>query len=391
MQYGPINGIRLNNAAGSIYPMRIECIENRASLAGLKEPWDSLANTLKYPLLGFDWVLSCIGTIHANDRTLVFILRDDNDSIVAIAPMILTKRHGLPHLLTSGANSLFEPGGVLYSDELHLDILLKGIARHGFPVTLYRLFTNNDIRSLPKKMTLIGSPTVTSAMGLPSLYIELPDKWEDFLNGISSRRRYDHRRSRKRSMEVGTVDFKCITPTPDNVEDVLLSAYKVESSGWKGKNGSGLLNKKVLFDFFMAYGRKSSYNGLLKVFFLSVDSQNIASQIAIQAYNKLWILKIGYDEAWEKHSPGIQLTMECIHYAIENGLSSYEFLGSAEDWVRIWANRERDYKTITAYPFSWFGLAGLSIDMASHAAGLGVRRTKALSNHLLSSIGRVRA
>ncbi len=84
---------------------------------------------------------------------------------------------------------------------------------------------------------------------------------------------------------------------------------------------------------------------------------------------RFWVLKIGYDEEYSRCSPGILLIHETIRYAFTNGLKSYEFLGSDENWLHMWTKDNiRRHISIGYYPFNFIGLKRLSIDLLGFAA-----------------------
>jgi hypothetical protein len=77
------------------------------------------------------------------------------------------------------------------------------------------------------------------------------------------------------------------------------------------------------------------------------------------------VLKIGYDERWAAHSPGIQLMWEVLRHAFERRLASVELLGTAEPWLSIWTTRARAFQTLGFYPWSLRGLLGFAGDAAT--------------------------
>jgi hypothetical protein len=56
------------------------------------------------------------------------------------------------------------------------------------------------------------------------------------------------------------------------------------------------------------------------------------------------------------------LIAETVRYAASRGLVSYEFLGNADKWTRIWTQDEIQTVTIRAYPFRVRGVAALAAD-----------------------------
>ena len=103
-----------------------------------------------------------------------------------------------------------------------------------------------------------------------------------------------------------------------------------------------------------------------------------AVQIGIEFDRRLWVLKIGYDEAYARCSPGIQLSHEMIRHAVERGLDSYEFLGAEEPWQSAWPGNRREYVTLILLPWSTRGVWVLGIVSARNAASRVTRILRGL-------------
>jgi CelD/BcsL family acetyltransferase involved in cellulose biosynthesis len=82
----------------------------------------------------------------------------------------------------------------------------------------------------------------------------------------------------------------------------------------------------------------------------------------VECADRLWTLKIGYDESFGRCSPGALLTRYTIAWAAERGLRSYEFLGTAAAWTRDWTQDERRCVSLRIYPLGPKGLAALAVD-----------------------------
>jgi hypothetical protein len=64
--------------------------------------------------------------------------------------------------------------------------------------------------------------------------------------------------------------------------------------------------------------------------------------------NKLYYLKLGYDPAYARYSPGVLLHQEILTELFQEGVSELDFLGPSMEWKRDWANE--------SYPHVWFYL-----------------------------------
>ena len=121
-----------------------------------------------------------------------------------------------------------------------------------------------------------------------------------------------------------------------------------------------------LGSFYRTYAGRACARGTLRILFLKVGPDTAAAMIALEAAERLWILKIGYDERFATCSPGMLLMHEGLRYAARRGLRSYEFLGSSTDWTRRWTDRERPIQRALIYPYTVRGAAILARNTAGH-------------------------
>jgi CelD/BcsL family acetyltransferase involved in cellulose biosynthesis len=138
----------------------------------------------------------------------------------------------------------------------------------------------------------------------------------------------------------------------------------VEGSGWKRRAGSALGANQRLQAFFRTYCRLAAEAGLLRFFFLRFGSRLASAQMAVEVYDRLWLLKIGFDESLARCSPGFLLLAESLAYAHARGLRSYEFLGAAESWEARWRPAERPCGVVAFYPWTVRGGVSASLDVS---------------------------
>jgi hypothetical protein len=85
-------------------------------------------------------------------------------------------------------------------------------------------------------------------------------------------------------------------------------------------------------------------------------------QLALQGEGRFWLMKIGYDAAYARCSPGQLLMLHTIGHAAAQGLRSYEMLGNAAAWTAGWTRTLRPFVRVNAYPASWPGARALFAD-----------------------------
>ncbi|HYV15727.1 MAG TPA: GNAT family N-acetyltransferase [Conexibacter sp.] len=291
----------------------------------------------------------------------------------AIAP--LARRGRRLELL--GLPQLYEPADVLAGSEAALDALAERLVRERLPLALGRIPAEAPIvAALRRALGRRGVLRVAEAPGHPAL--TLTEVWQEPGGGLSSSRRSALRRARRKAEQAGEVTIELHAPTPEQVEALLEEAIDVEGRSWKARTGTALAASPQLARFYRVYGAEAAARGQLRVELLRIDGRAVAMQLGVEWRQRIWLLKIGFDEAHAAASPGQVLLGESIADAARRGLEGYELLGSAAPWTDVWAPELRTCVRAIAYPAgaaSGIALSGAAARAARAAAAAQARAT----------------
>lgn len=342
----------------------IEILRNGAAIDAVAAEWDALPQSRANPLLAADWFAVASRTFECPTETLTMRSRG---VLTAVAPLGTDLRAGVARLQPLGVRSLHEPSGLLYQDANALDSLCVALIAQRRPFILQRMPFDDSLRAalqraargrgLLREMAMPGAPTVNFTGDADITAFE---------SRLSSRRRQDYRRSRRRLERSGIVTFDWREPSEISVAAELEEAMRIEASSWKARGGTTLLHTGRLHAFFHEYARRMAAQRKLRIAFLRVGGVGIAMQLIIEHASRLWIYKVGYDETWAEHSPGLQLMWEVMRHACRSRLRGVELLGKVEPWLSIWSREVREYRTLIYYPFNRRGMNAFAAD-AAHA------------------------
>ncbi len=302
------------------------------------------------------------------DYELKVLVTVDGEDVTAIAPLA-TPRIGLGRLEFIGGSELSEPMDFVYRDVDALDELAEGVANLGRPMLLKRTEARSPIvaslQHAYRRRTIFYSREVA-----PVPWIPLHDGWRDPESQLSSDRRSDIGRARRRAEQEGAVSAEVIAPQPDELPELLAEVYRVEAAGWKGRSGTALAYDDRLRAFFTAFAVRAADVGMLRLAFLRIGGLPAAVQLAVESGGRYWLLKVGYDEQFKRCSPGTLLMLETVRYAAARGLTAFELLGTVEPWTRMWKASERKCVAVRAYPTSPGGLAVAALDAGRFAGNI---------------------
>lgn len=323
--------------------------------------WRQLPQVAQEFTQSVDWTLVAAERLYGADALRVVQARKDNE-VMALAPLGVSNGGGVERLEILGATTLFEPCGFGYRDEEALAALCRAVVGLGRPLVLQRIAADGALLQTFKSAARgRGQLLEFKASGSP--FVPISTSWDEYSQSLSSRRRQDYRRARRNLERAGKVEVEIRRPGPEEVEPAMAEAMRVEAASWKGRGGSAMLTNARLSGFFLQLAQRLARQGQLRVCFLRLDGAPIAMQIGVVHAGRWWVLKIGYDERWAEHSPGIQLMWDALRAAFEERLGSFEMLGSAEPWLSIWTRQERAYRTVAFYPYNGRGMVALGADI----------------------------
>jgi CelD/BcsL family acetyltransferase involved in cellulose biosynthesis len=358
--------------AAAATPYSVETLRRLDSPDDLIANWRLLPQAAQEFTQSAEWTAVAAQSLYARD-TLRFIQLSQDGDVVGLAPMAVAGGGFVERLEIAGATTLFEPCGFAYRDPETLRALCEAVVRTGRPVVLQRIEADGALAQTFKATARgRGQLLQFNASGAP--FVPIASSWDQYFQNLSSRRRQDYRRARRGLERLGQIDVEIRTPDAAAVEAGMAEAMRVEAASWKGREGSAMLTNARLSGFFLQLAARLARLGQLRLCFLRLNGAAIATQIAAVHGGRWWVLKIGYDERWAEHSPGIQLMWDVLREAFHLGLASFEMLGSAEPWLTIWTREQRTYRTLAFYPYNGRGMIALSADiMRAFAQRAGAR------------------
>jgi len=358
-----VQGLETSRAAPfAATPARLRCCRAQSldEIDGWEIPWRRLDRTAGNPLANFSWMRAFVRAFAAEvDPFFVRTMR--GQEMVALAPLVRKRIHGIRRLCLAGAAELHEAVDPCCNDERALERLFAWLARRGSPLFFEHI--NADSATLSKvRRAYRGRAIVRVRPQASSPYIALDESWLDPEMHLNAGRRSDLRRARRKAEQLGPVTTEIHTPDLGELPRLMDAAFAVEASSWKGEAHTALLHDAHRAAFYRQYAESACMEGVLRICFLRIGNRLAAMQLAIEQSDGFWLLKVGYDPRFSQCSPGLLLMRDTIRYAAEAGLRTYEFLGKAETWTKVWTATEHACVSVRVYPFGLRGMAALVAD-----------------------------
>jgi len=155
----------------------------------------------------------------------------------------------------------------------------------------------------------------------------------------------------------------------EELETAYESFLQTESSGWKGNNqqATAITANSDLTNFYRALLFPETKNIEPVINLLWRDDECCAAQFGLRTGKCLSLLKIGYNEAYARFSPGYLLLESVLESAKENGIETLSLVTSPP-WAERWHPQSEPVWQITHYNGTSFGTALHRFDQIKDAA-----------------------
>ena len=335
------------------------------SIDPIIDEWESLAQRTKaIPFLWPGWIAAWWSTFGVGRLQILTAYEDDR--LVALLP--LCRRRGR---LDSPANSETPLFGFLAEDE--------GVVKQ-----LSHTLFSQRIRSIDLAFLApadVGVSSVLAAAGAAGYrvltesieaapYVTIDGDWEAFEKGLGRNLRKDLRRRRRRLDEEGRLALE-VSHGEERLDALLEEGFRVEGSGWKGAYGTSIGSQPQTRRFYTEVAHWAAERGWLRLAFLRLDGRALAFDYCLEHERTHYVLKTGYDPAYERFSPGKVLRHMMLARAFSEGLATYDFLGVGSDyttWKRAWTDTVQERLFLHMFAPTAIGLLDRAVFVTNRAA-----------------------
>lgn len=180
---------------------------------------------------------------------------------------------------------------------------------------------------------------------------------------LSSRMRKRLKTYHKQLSQKGEPQFQLVKA--DEIDEKWYDLFlEVESSGWKGEDGSCTAlrfddNQRRFYRSLFLSGSDAC-----RIAILWVNGQAVAAKLCLECGDTLNMLKIGYDKAFAKEYPGMILLRHLIQRYASHPRIRYIAFVTDPEWAQRWRPERLEVHEATIYNNSMTGKLIYRLDMA---------------------------
>jgi hypothetical protein len=288
------------------------------------------------------------------------LLRHFGSDGVQIAVNKDAKRQAMALVVSThwGLRETFQPSqapiGLIvfgYRDETVLGLQELTRSLPGYALQLAVLQQDPDFSAFP---TTCEQPTVEFIKYIQTGSLTLDGTFEQYWEARADDIKKNNARRRRKLAEQGQIlEFVAHTDRA-SVVDCIREYGRMESQGWKGKQGTAVTEDNAQGRFYREVMEGFCGRGEGVIFELRLDDKPIASELWIGRNGMHVNLKTTYDESLKQVSPGFLMKESLIRWAFSNsGWRRLEFYGRVMDWHLKWIDRTRTLYHVNCYRNPW--------------------------------------
>jgi CelD/BcsL family acetyltransferase involved in cellulose biosynthesis len=333
----------------------------------LRRPWMALAaEDPDGALLGHDWTAQswkCCDELQAGERPLILVWRDGGT-----LQAVLALRHNRRTRRLCFLEEARSP---------RLDLLAApGLKEEAWAAMAAYLARRRDWDRLDlcflREPGAVAARAAFAARRLAARvrgrviqrWIDLGRPWEEVETGFGPYLRANLTRRLKRLRARGQVVLETWS-RPAGLAAPLAACMRLERAGWKGRQGTAMLDRRNLERLFRQLAYRLASRGHLRLYCLRAGAELAAFEycLADPVSRRLYSLKIGYDERLRTASPGTALRWLLLQ-AARSEFTRYEFLGHDAPWKAEWTAKTTELqhlrifnRTLRGQGWRWRGAA----------------------------------
>lgn len=318
-------------------------VDLAAALGPLASEWRELADRVgSSPFLYPEWFdawWSAFGT-----GTLRALTVRRGGRLVGVAPVQL--RHGVWRAPANPHTPLFD---VVALDEEAVQALAAAlVSRAPREIAVGPLDAQGALLGALEAAARTSACRVVLRPAGRAPYLSLPGAVGVHERALSRNLRHDVQRRMRRLCEAGSVSVE-VSDGSTALHELLDEGFRVEQRSWKGRQETAIASNRPTLRFYTALAEWAASSGWLRLAFLRLDGRAIAFQFDLEVHHAYYSLKIGYDPAYDRFSPGKLLAYSMVARAVARGHLVYELLGTDEPWKERWTHEGHDLVTLRAF------------------------------------------
>jgi CelD/BcsL family acetyltransferase involved in cellulose biosynthesis len=316
--------------------LQVECVTSRAALNALRPEWDRLWATVpdRTPFQSSAWTFPWWDVFGSGElRVLAF---RHGEQLVALVPLYLSFSDDGSRELRLIGDGISDYLDVLVSPPVSKPVLtgLAEILGTGLDEWTFCGLDHLRRGSLLVQLDVPPGTSVSSGQEEPCPALHLPSSPERLRDHIGASFFKNIRSQRRAAERMGGTAVHAATV--DNVDSMIEEMFRLHDARWSCRGAAGARLDPAVREFHRAAAPVLLAAGLLRMYALRIGRQIAAIYYGLHSGDRAYYYLGGFDPAFSCVGPGTLVIAAAIEAAIEEGATTFDFLGGREAYKYRW-------------------------------------------------------
>jgi len=337
--------------------MEVEIITDKAGFLRLEQFWDPLVTRagIVNVFLTFGWLATWYDHFGSQQQLLIIVVRDD-EGVIGIAPLAITRREGFRRLGSIGAG-LADYEDFIIAQDTEREALLEAIFLAADRVEGWDIFQLNKMPGDSANLEPLTAVLQRRPGPPPSLrtfstapYISIKTPWEDYWLGLNKRFRTDsERRLRRLEREKGAISYHEPTDLTElnHYLELLIRWHLVRRKQIKGDYS--LFENTTKIEFYKDLARWCFSTGWLSMVAMRSGAETVAIHFGFNYAGKHFYMIPTFNDAYSRYAPGRLLLIHLVQESFDRGFKEFDMCYGDEDYKFSFNPQTRRLWSVTAY------------------------------------------
>lgn len=329
----------------------------------LEREWDDLldGSDCKDVTYSFRWYANWLRSFAANGKVRIMTTRE-NGRLTSILPLIegeymlrrrrvkallsMTNLHSVRYDMISAEDCERNLGRCLAKafDESEADFMVLSLVPEESLI----------IRYLANACRGVGCRFLVRNQHENRLVLTQPS-FAQFFGSLSSKFRKNVNAAERKACARG--ELRLVSLDDENLlESYLDRGVTIEASGWKGEQGSAIIQAPHIRSFYEKIARDFFRKGWLRLYLLENSGEDISFYFCVGNYGVVRAIKIGVRQEYAGIGPGMLITKKVLEEIHRCGtIATWDFCGGSARWKSDWSNASERYHSIYIFKNNIFG------------------------------------
>ena len=308
--------------------------------------WNALnAAAGDLPFLRTEFLLPALREFGAGDELLGILV---GDALPIAAGLFRQRKFGIWETFQPAQLPL---GAFLLGRGQSLEAVLAGLAPTLPGVALSVAVSQQDPDNVPRPEE---TPWLWTLDYIETARVNVAGSFDDYWAARGKNLKTNMKRQRAKLAADGLETTLEVVTRAESVADAIADYGRLESSGWKGTEGTAVSAENAQGRFYRSMFEALCRNDLARIYRYRFGDRVVAMDLCLDNGHVLVVLKTAFDESFKALSPAFLMRQHYFRTIFDEArLKHIEFFGKVMEWHLRWTDDVRTLYHVNRYRWRW--------------------------------------